>query len=248
MKKIRITAVSYLNTFPFVYGLQQGPYARQFSLRLAVPSQCAVSLKEGSADIALIPAGALRDFGNPRILTRYCIGAEGPVRTVLLLSEVPLSQISLVALDFDSRTSVELVKVLARHYWKIKPQFIPLEPGVLMTGGTRIRSVVAIGDKTFELAPQYPYVYDLAAEWISFTALPFVFAVWAAAGPVDEETEAMLNESLQYGISHLEECVDFFRDRMPQCGDCVAYLRNNISYLLDERKWDGMNLFHFFTG
>ena len=248
MELLKISAVSYLNTFPFVYGLKASGLLKKFKLELDVPSICAEKIKNGAVDIALVPVGALPEIGQFHYVSDYCIGAAGEVKTVLLLSKVPLAQISHVYLDFDSRTSVELVKVLARNHWHIDPLWENLKPG--LASMTRdFESLVAIGDKTFRLRKDFPYVYDLAAEWISFSGLPFVFAVWITRAdfPVDILQEFTL--ALSYGIEHKRECVEYFRNKLPASyEDCLRYLEENISYEFDEKKKLGLELFLSYLG
>ncbi|MCX6306795.1 MAG: menaquinone biosynthesis protein [Bacteroidetes bacterium] len=242
MQLIKISAVSYLNTFPFVFGLKESGLLQNFSLELDVPSVCAEKLKNDRVDIALVPAGALPEMGKFHYISDFCIGAVGAVKTVLLLSKVPLEQIKHIYLDFDSRTSVELVKVLAKKHWHINPQWENLMPG--QTGSLQdVESLVAIGDKTFELRPHFPFVYDLAEAWISFSGLPFVFAVWISRKRLPDSVLVQFTRSLAYGISHKQECIEYFRDKLPGCGDCLDYLENNISYEFDDRKKEGLDLF-----
>lgn len=242
MKPLNISAVSYLNTFPFVYGMQQSGYLKNYNLYLEVPSLCAERLKSGEADIALVPAGALPDFGNYHMISDYCIGAVNKVISVVLLSRRPLDKIEKVYLDFDSRTSVRLVQVLSHSYWKIEPAFERLEAGQAENFSGK-DAIVAIGDKTFGMRKDYPYVYDLAEEWIRFTGLPFVFAVWISLKPVPEEVKTALNLSLAYGINNIGNVLKYFSSRLPQNADCYKYLTENISYPFDQTKKDGLNLF-----
>jgi len=239
---LKISAVSYLNTFPFVHGILNSGYLENFRLDLDVPSVCAEKLKNGDVDVALVPAGAIPDFDKSFIVSEYCIGATGKVKTVLLLSQKPLERIDKIYLDYDSRTSVKLVKILAEHHWKIDPQWNNLNPGQ-SEHPENIDSLVAIGDKTFALVKQYNYVYDLAEEWIRFTGLPFVFAAWLSKKPIDESVHESLNNALKWGIDRKAESLDFFRDKLPNCGDCLSYLENNISFQFDDEKKKGMELF-----
>ena len=242
MKTLKISAVSYLNTYPFVYGIQQSGYLRDYQLFLDVPSLCAERLKSGEADIALVPAGALTDFKNYHIISDYCLGAAGKVLTVLLLSHHPLEKIKKIYLDFDSRTSARLVQVLARSFWKTNPLFERLKPG--QAEDTRKReALVAIGDKTFDLKGRYPYSYDLAEEWIRFTKLPFVFAVWVSLKPLPEDVVNSLNKALHFGISNIDSVLDFYSARLPKNADCREYLTRNISYSFDKAKREALNLF-----
>jgi chorismate dehydratase len=242
MDFLKISAVSYLNTFPFVFGLRKSGLLQNFSLELDVPSLCATKLKNGTVDVALVPVGALPEISQFHYISDFCIGAVGPVKTVLLLSRVPLEQISCVYLDFDSRTSVELVKVLARHYWHINPQWENLKPGQSREA-EKFESLVAIGDKTFELRAYFPYVYDLAEAWVSFTGMPFVFAVWVSRKKLADEVLLSFNQALAYGISHKRECIEYFHDRLPACDDCLSYLEHNISFGFDQKKKEGLNAF-----
>ena len=242
MKTLNISAVSYLNTFPFVYGMRHSGFLCDYHLYLDVPSLCAERLKTGEADIGLVPAGALPDFSDYHIITDYCLGAVKEVITVLLLSTKPLDKIRKVHLDFDSRTSARLVQVLARSYWKITPEFERLKPGEAEGLGKR-EAIVAIGDKTFGLKEQYPYSYDLADEWIKFTGLPFVFAVWACTRPLSGQIIDSLNSALQFGIENIESTLEYFSSKLPPNADCRKYLTENISYDLDKQKREGLNLF-----
>jgi chorismate dehydratase len=242
MKLLKISAVSYLNTFPFVYGLRESGILQNFSLELDVPSVCAEQIKNNAVDIALVPVAALPEIGQFRYISDYCIGAVGEVKTVLLLSKVPLEQVRHVHLDFDSRTSVELVKVLARKHWHIRPEWENMKMGQ-STQLIEFESVVAIGDKTFQARQDFPYAYDLAAEWVKFSGLPFVFAAWISRNRLPEDILLSFTGALTYGIEHKQESLEYFRDRLPACEDCLGYLENNISYDFDTQKKLGLELF-----
>ncbi len=242
MSSLKISAVSYLNTYPFVFGLKESGLLQNFTLELDVPSVCAAKMRNGSVDIALVPVAALPEIKDFYYISDYCIGATGEVKTVLLLSKVPLTQIRRVYLDFDSRTSVELVKVLAKNHWNIQPTWEHLKPGEAASM-KKLESLVAIGDKTFEIRPDFPYVYDLAEAWISYSGLPFVFAVWISRKKLPAEIMLQFTSALAYGINHKPECIEYFRDKLPGCNDCLSYLEHNISYEFDERKKEGLKLF-----
>ena len=242
MELLKISAVSYLNTFPFVYGIQQSGILKDYRLDLDIPSICAEKLKNGMVDIALIPVGALNDLNSYEFITDFCIGAVNTVKTVLLLSHKRLSEIREIGLDYDSRTSVQLVKILAKHHWKIDPVWKNLMPGqASLEQG--MEAIVAIGDKTFDLVKKYSYCYDLAEEWIRFTSLPFVFAAWVTTKKLSGQVQNDLNRALEYGVVHIKETLEFFKDRLPAGEDCQSYLENNISYSFDDDKKKGLDLF-----
>lgn len=239
---LKIAAVSYLNTFPFVYGIQHSGLLNDYKLELAIPSLCAEKLYTNEVDVALVPVGAIPSFPSYQIVTDYCIGAVSKVKTVLLLSQKPLDSIQDIYLDFDSRTSVQLVQVLAREFWKIQPKWHSLKPGQIDALNPN-EAVVAIGDKTFEMVSRYPYIYDLAEEWIRCTNLPFVFAAWMSLNPIDPNLVVQLNQALQWGVDHKKGSLEQFKEKLPRQVDCLDYLERNISFHLDHQKRAGMNLF-----
>src|SRR5512133_1902072 len=117
----KISAVSYANTLPFVYGLTRCPEIPVMELSFDFPARCAEKVLQNEADIGLIPVAVIPKLKYYEILPGYCLGATGRVRTVLLISTVPLLRIEKVILDYQSRTSVNLARLLARDYWNIQP-------------------------------------------------------------------------------------------------------------------------------
>ncbi len=262
MEKVRITATSYLNTIPFVYGIRNSGFLENYELDLEVPSGCSKNLIEGKADIALVPVGALSEIGDEfEIIYNYCLGANGKVKTVVLLSRVPLDKIENIYLDFESRTSVRLVKVLAEKFWKLNGvkwhdiNEVRIENGELRIENViesyqKYDSVVAIGDKTFELRGQYPYIYDLAEEWHKFTLLPFVFACWVKRKDIPEAIISKFNKAIEYGIMNKLEAVREYKSalksqnsKMYDDVNLEEYVEKYLSYEFDERKQEGMRLF-----
>lgn len=237
---MRITAVSYLNTKPFIYGLYRSDNAPEFELSLDIPSVCAAKLLHGEADIALAPIGILPELDHPEIISDFCIGSTGPVKTVCLFSKVPLEKIERVYLDFHSRTSVALVQVLFREYWKLEPEFIPATKGFesKITGTT---AGLVIGDRAFPLLNQFPYIYDLAENWTNWTGLPFVFAAWVSTQPVDLVFLEKFNHSLEFGVDRIPELIKILPNM--EGVDLDEYYRKNISYELDEAKREGLQRF-----
>lgn len=231
-----VVAVSYLNTVPFIYGIQQAaPLWLRAALTLAIPAQCADSLINRLADVALVPVAEIPRIENGCIITDFCISAEGAVDTVVLLSDTPLNQIHTVYLDAHSRTSVKLVKVLAAEKWGVSPVWIDGIPQQIEQG----EAVVAIGDKVFEIAPKFRYKTDLALEWQEMTGLPFVFAVWVARTPQGMSIEQELNKALAFGVDHIAQSIPSNYDY----DKAYKYLTENIQFRLDEPKRAAIRLF-----
>lgn len=241
MKPIRITAVSYYNTLPFIYGIKHSGLLTDYDLSLDVPSECARKLRENEADVGLIPIGALPGIPDYKLVSNLCIGADKIVKSVLLLSNTALPTIKTIYLDTHSVTSVNLVKILAKEYWKIAPDWKSISE--LKDTLADDEGMVLIGDKTFGLAKKYPFCYDLAGEWIKFSGLPFAFAVWISLKPLPAEFSASFQSALAWGVKHSEESVAVAINPHITEPELVSYLKNDISYPLDEAKLKGMKLF-----
>ncbi len=244
-EKIRISAVSYKNSVPFVYGLKHSPIINTIDLNIDPPAECAEKLLNDKADLGLVPVGALPNIPGYQIVSEYCISTRCNVRTVLLVSHVPLDQLEQIYLDPHSRTSVKLAQILALKYWHINPVWVhgynDFEQDVIEGKS----GAVVIGDKTFDVESKYPYQYDLAAEWHNYTGLPFVFAVWAANKKIPEAFIDHFNQALKTGISHISEAL---KENNPNHdvasnGELEKYLTKNISFSLDEEKKKSMAIF-----
>ncbi|MGE0635515.1 MAG: menaquinone biosynthetic enzyme MqnA/MqnD family protein [Bacteroidia bacterium] len=240
MEKIRISAVSYLNSLPFVYGLNHSALKEQCYISLDIPSLCAEKLISGKVDVGLIPVAAIPQVANAHIISDYCIGANGKVKTVCLFSEVPLNEIKTVLLDYQSRTSVMLVKILAREFWKINPEFVNAEAGFeTKINGTT--AAVVIGDRAFDLSPSY--IYDLAEEWKKFTKLPVVFACWVANKDLPSSFISEFNNALKNGLANIDKTLEEFPPTVVNNTEAKKYLTENISYDFDSEKKKALKLF-----
>lgn len=235
--KVKVSAVSYLNTRPFLHGLRNSEVINQLDLQLDVPAVCASKLLDGRVDIGLVPVAIIPQLKEHYLISDYCIGSKGKVNTVLLLSDVPLNEIAAVYLDYQSKTSVNLVRVLADNYWNINPEWIEAQAGFEenIKGTT---AGVVIGDRTFELADRFKYRYDLSEEWFQFTGLPFVFACWVANKQLPETFIAAFNKALGKGIDSIAEVLSAEKDAVIR-----QYLTKDIHYLLDDDKRKAIDLF-----
>lgn len=234
MTKLKVTAVSYLNTKPFLYGIFNEGLEDELDLQLDIPSNCAKKLITGEVDLGLVPVAVIPELDTPHIISDYCIGTVGEVATVCLYSEVPLQEIQEVYLDHHSRTSVALLKVLMKNHWNINPITHPAFDGYI----ARIKGTTAglvIGDRTMGLDQRFPYVYDLGKAWEAYTGLPFVFAAWISNKPLDPTFIERFNKALQAGLDHIPQLVYLLPQ--PDSGfDLKEYFTHFISYHLDQPK------------
>ena len=203
------------------------------------PSKIAAMLLNDEIDVGLIPVAVIPQMKQHFIVTDYCIGAEGEVASVALFSEVPMEQIEKVVLDYQSKTSVSLAKILLKEYWKKNVVFEDAKEDFIdhINGTT---AAVVIGDRALQLTHHSKYVYDLGLAWKSFTGMPFVFAAWIANKPLDEAFLDAFNRANAYGIKHMEEVlaevsfVDY---------DLKKYYTKNISYELTDQKREALQKF-----
>lgn len=239
--KYKLTAVSYLNTKPLLYGIFKSKIAKKIDLQLDMPSVCAQKLKDGRADIGLVPVAIIPELDTPYILSDFCIGTVGAVKTVCLYGDRPLEEWTSVYLDYQSRTSVELTKFLLKEHWHLHPTLLSAQPGYEAQIGGTVGGLV-IGDRTVGLDEKFPYVYDLGEAWMAHTGLPFVFAAWVSNRPLDPAFVAEFNAALMLGVAAIPELIYLIPS--PQPGfDLQEYYTKYISYRLDDAKRRALALF-----
>ena len=244
MDKIRISAVKYANTYPFIYGLMEGGFEKKVVLETDHPSECAAKLISGAVDIGLIPVAALPLVKEYHIISDYCIGANGNVRTVMLLSNCPFDEIRNIYLDYRSRSSVNLTKVLAKNSWKREFLWINTTEAFDFLNIGLDEAVVLIGDQCFEFENSFRYRIDLANEWKKFSGLPFVFACWTSNKQLDNVFIKEFNNALQMGVNNIDAVVDKFGQTGTINGEILKrYLLENIDYNFNDEKKTALKLF-----
>jgi chorismate dehydratase len=238
--KFKISAVSYTNTKPFIYGIQHTDFIDKIDLSLDNPTDCAQKLIDDVVDIGLIPVAATLSLPYWEIVVSYCIGAVGAVNSVFVFSNCDIKDVKKLQMDPQSRSSNNLARVLLKNYWKLSPELIigaddyaeSTDPGT---------AFVQIGDRTFGKTGNYKYVYDLAEEWQKFTGLPFCFAAWIANKPIPQEFVDEFNKALKFGLDHRAE---LFKE-LPKIAnfDVEDYLMHKIDFELTEDKKKALYLF-----
>ncbi len=239
---MKIAAISYLNTIPFVYGIRHANNDLHAELLLDIPSSCHILLNEKHTDIALIPVADLLKIHDCRIITPYCIGAETNVRTVALFSNTAIDKIKTIYLDAHSATSVQLIQILAREKWHITPQWKRLTDYSLLANPDNHDGFLLIGDKVFDYENRFSTKLDLATEWFSWTSLPFAFAVWVARKDVSEQSVDAFTHALTYGLNHKDDAIRKSR-YVSEYNRSLDYVTHNIKYNLDEPKKKAIRLF-----
>lgn len=239
--RIKVSAVSYANSYPFIFGLRNHAVINQIDLQLDTPADCAKKLISGEVDLGLVPVAIIPELKESHIISDCCIGADGAVETVCLFSEVPLEEIEEVLLDYQSRTSVQLARLLAEKHWKISPTWKQADADFIEHIKGKTAGVV-IGDRAFPLRDKFPVVKDLAQEWKDLTGLPFVFACWVSNRPLSAEFVSEFNAALNFGLEHQSEAIHSMASGNHE--GLLRYVENVISYKLDDKKLQALKLFH----
>jgi len=240
LEKIKVGAVSYLNTKPLLFGIKRSEELMgRMELIEEYPSKIARMLVENKIDVGLVPVTVIPKLSEWHIISDYCIGADGDVASVCLFSEVPLEKIDKILLDYQSLTSVNLCKILLQRYWKkdvlpedAKEDFRSQIKGT--TGG------VVIGDRALEQRTISTYIYDLGGAWKAMTGLPFVFAAWIANKKLPGDFVHLFNEANAVGLQNIN---DVIAENPFTAYDLKKYYTQNISYPLTDEKRKGMEKF-----
>jgi chorismate dehydratase len=251
MRRLRISAISYLNTAPLMWDFDHGDAAKNFDIFYSVPSSCAAALREGTGDIGIIPAIAYNSIPGLVIIPEVAIAARGPVRSILLISKVPLERVRTVATDNSSMTSVALTRVLFEKWWGGRREFRSLAPEL----GSMLRecdAALLIGDPALQVDRSRYQVLDLAEEWHRLSGKSFVFAFWAVREAALAEMQpgldlaAIFQASRDHGLqaAALQQIAREWSARLQiKPAEVQDYLIKNIYYQLDRECMEGMELF-----
>lgn len=241
---IDIALVSYINTRPFIDGLEHFFSEEEVRLHILPPADCAKALKEGSVDISLMPIGAMVNFSHINLLPNFCIGGDGPVNSVFIFSEVPIEEIAFLYLDPHSRSSNGLARILLKHYWKkdIPFQLLPNRPFDVIQGKS---AGVIIGDQAIKCRGDYNYTYDLSDYWKKLTGLSFPFAVWGYdPEKVSKSFIKRLENALAWGIEQRDKSAVKWADHFGLEKDfAVKYLMKDIDFRFDYPKHKALELY-----
>lgn len=271
MTKLRISIVQYLNTAPLVWGFTNGPLRGKYDLSFTLPSQCAYDLRNGRADVAIIPAIEYQRIDDLVILPDMAIASKKQVRSLLIVSKKPIEQVRGFALDSSSRSTQALTRILCAEKWKIAPTFFEASPDLaemleqadaaLLIGDPALRISLGIeqgsrmGTEGQTICPaaalgitssEMLYVYDAVTEWKSLTGLPAVLAVWAARRDVaTPEVTADFLASRDFGLSRIAEIsYDASLELELSAQALETYLRRNIDFSLDSENRLGLDLYY----
>lgn len=238
-RKIRVGAVNYLNTKPLIYGFDHGELNDEVDLIVDYPSKIAAKLLNDEIDVGLVPVAIIPEMKEHYIISDYCIGCDGEVGSVCLFSEVPLQNIEKILLDYQSKTSVDLLKILIKQYWKIDPVLIHTAEDYRKDIKDTTAGLI-IGDRALEQRRRSKYIYDLGSGWKEFTGLPFVFAAWISNKNLEPSFIEAFNKANLTGIQLIHKVV---KENPYEWFDLQSYYTSYINYHLDENAKKGLAYF-----
>jgi chorismate dehydratase len=272
MKKARISIVEYLNTAPLVWGFTEGPLAGKYDLSFTLPSGCAEALRRGEADVAIIPSIEYQRIENVIALPEIAIAAKGEVRSILVVAKKPIEMAKRIALDTSSRSSAALVRLLAREFWRIEPEYLEASPdpsemlkradAALVIGDPALRMALKMdllsgkvpsseqccqGDPDEMPVPGFEtiFVYDIAHQWREMTGKPCVLAIWAGTREVmTPEVVRDFQLSKQYGLDRIREIAEAAAVKLDLPPRALErYLIENIHFDLSGEYLEGLQLY-----
>jgi chorismate dehydratase len=254
MSRLKISAISYLNTAPLMWDFERGAAGEDFDISYTIPSACAEMLRSGTADIGIIPAAAYATIPDLVIIPDVAIASRRAVRSILLVSKVPVEQIRTVALDTSSITSVALAKVLFAKWLGGPRDYTAMAPDLDRMLATNDAGLL-IGDPALRVDRTRYITLDLAERWIAHTGKPFVFAFWAIRRQElkDRDPSAIVRafrKSRDHGLEpkNLEAIVQEWSPKLGFSAQVArAYLTHNIHYYLDPPCLEGLALFYRYS-
>lgn len=245
MSLLKVSVVQYLNTVPLVWGMLKGEQQGKYELSYTTPALCADAVRQRKADIGIIPSIEYQRMDHAQILAGISIASKNEVKSVLLLSKVPIAKIQTVAVDNSSRTAAALLRILMRKFYS---RFITVTPSLPKPADMlrRADAALLIGDPALTYDGQVAEIYDLAAEWKKFTGLPFVFALWV--GYEDAKLPHLrkdFEDSRDFGLAHIDDIAAEYAPKLKmQAPGVKVYLTENIDYSLDEENRKGLRHFY----
>ena len=236
---LKVAMVNYNNTLPFLYGLNRNFHNE--NLILDIPSRCKTYFDKDQTDAALIPIGTLSQSELKNIKTKYCIGCNGSVRTVVLFSNTPINEVTKVYLDAHSRTSQKLTKILCSEHWKIDPVYEEL----WIDGTPQLEyseAILMIGDKVIPHEGIYQYTFDLGEEWKNMTGRSFPFAVWIFKDHVSDDLIKSFEQLLSIGINDIVSVIKEYKNQI--IGNTpLNYYTTYIDYDFNDDKKESLSIY-----
>ena len=220
-------------------------------------------MAHGGVDIGLIPSIEFQRIKGCRIVPGPAVAATHRVRSVILVSVVPLWKVKTVACDRGSRTSVALARIIFSDFYHTRPDFRPAEPNItnmlaqsdaaLLIGDnalkfmeTHERPNIELQKPLVRLGSEPVQVFDLAERWRFLTGLPFVFAFWAVREGFEDGTVVdVLKQSRDFGVANIPTITAKYSEQLQIKKEFLQeYLERNVHYYMDQACLEALELFY----
>jgi chorismate dehydratase len=255
---MKIGRIPYINCYPVYGAIDRGIVNLEAELVDGVPTDLNRKMASGSLDISVVSAVEYaRDADRYLLLPDLAISCDGPVRSVMLFSTRPASELTSrdVIVSRSSMTSVALLELLFENVWHSRPRFVPGDAeikDVVIAGSSDAEARLVIGDAALVLGSnhreRYPFVYDLGQTWKEWTGQPFVFAVWVAQRATDVKealvAHAGLIASRNWGLQNLSELAEQAHKATGIARDVCAEYLSGLDYGLSYPHLAGLTEFY----
>ncbi len=232
----KVVAVEYLNTLPYITAFEQSEYLQKNTILYKTdPKNCAAALKDGFADIVLLPIGSIYEFEQIFLISPYGIACDGAVKSVGVFSQAPFSEVKTILKSEFSRSSNELLKLINSKYWNNSKKIIDSSESEFPD------AQLIIGDKAMQSHSKFQHFLDLGLEWKKWTDLPFVFACWVSSHHIDLRFRQELNNTFE---KHTQSnALKLIADQQANSEECFNYFEKNIQYRLTNEMLESMRYF-----
>lgn len=247
-KLLRLGTVSFLNSKPLTYALEEKIIENNINLVATPPAELSAKLHQKELDAALIPVAELLKRKSYSVVPGISISSLGKVDSVILLSKVDIGDIKTVAVDKRSQSSTALLRIILEIFHNLSPVYEPKDCSsgnleqVFLNG---VDCGMLIGDAGLEYlySPPDGYkIYDLGEIWTEHTGLPFVYAVFAVNNNVSlGDNLRILQESKSDGLKRLPEIAKIGAVETGLSEEiCYNYISEKIRYDLGKEEINGI--------
>ncbi|MCG8529544.1 MAG: menaquinone biosynthesis protein [Desulfovibrionales bacterium] len=253
-KKLQVGRIRYLNVLPIYHPLESGLMGDEFDLVYGTPAELNEKMDAGLLDVS--SCSSFEYARHPEkyfLLPDIAIGSAGPVMSVLLISQKPISELEgeEILTTAQSHTSAALLRMLFRDCLDMPVSYKTGAVSEYIDRGELPTAALCIGDEALRLRndERYPYRLDLGEAWREWTGLPFIFGVWivsrtsVASGCFSQDPAELFRNAKQWGDEHIEEVISLAAERGHIDREGLRQYFKSLVFDLGEEEQQGLRLF-----
>lgn len=253
-KKLQIGRISYLNVLPIYHPLETGLIGDDFDLVYGTPAELNEKMDAGTLDVS--SCSSFEYARHPEkylLLPDIAIGSAGPVMSVLLISQKPISELEgeEILTTAQSHTSAALLRMLFRDCLKLSVSYKTGSVSDHIERDELPTAALCIGDEALRLRndDRYPYRLDLGEAWREWTGLPFIFGVWIVSresvksGCFSKDPAELFRAAKQWGDTHIEKIIELAAEHGYLDKEGLRQYFQSLVYDLGEEEQKGLSLF-----